>query len=530
MEEKNISKQSEIENLRLQNKDLRDTLDQITVLQSLTQDINRSKTLDQIVETVLQIIPQILECLSCQIFLYKEEKFQRIGLKQFIENIPLLEVDENTMYWGCKRGVISVLPGEITGHGQAVVPLVDHGRIMGCILIDLGRYFESYNATLGLLLNTMANHVSLAVSHDQNQEQLKKEIKEHSEVRQYFDKVIDSITHSLFSLDSDGVITLINPRAEEFFEVREKFARGNPYSLIFPEKVKQVLDGLLATVQKGLEPLPQEVTFTTPFKSQRHGLISAALIQSPSSLKPGMVCICEDLSVSAELEHQKELITQRNDFFNMVTREVQKPLRMVMEQWEKVAGSVSPSMGQPIQEGLHKINQVVQDVIDLAKLEMKQLPFKNESFSLEDCLKKVYEKYKPRADHKGLKFEIYIDEKVGNLLGDSEKFIQVLSNMVSNAIKYTYSGKVEMGVCYFLEDKNESLQVYCKDTGCGLEEVDFPKVFDRYTRVDNAQAEIGGIGLGMPLSQEILKFWNTKMKIESQVGVGSKFYFHLPLT
>ncbi len=108
---------------------------------------------------------------------------------------------------------------------------------------------------------------------------------------------------------------------------------------------------------------------------------------------------------------------------------------------------------------------------------------------------------------------------------DPDKIEQVMDNLTSNAIKYTQEGEVEIG----FELKGEMVEIYVKDTGPGIGKEHLDRLFDRFYRTDKARSrDKGGTGLGLSVVKGILNAHQIEINVESEVGVGSRFYFKLP--
>jgi|GEM_PF-1615844 len=516
----------EIERLREENADLRASIEQITLLQELIREVNKCQNTRESVEAVLQILPQLVACFSCQVFLYRGDRFRKLGEQVYTKGNAPSELNEETIYWACKRDTVMVLPDEGTGHNVTVVPMSDGIQMMGAILINQGSSFAQYNTTTNLLLKTLGDHLGLALSQFLNTERLEKEVMEHAEVREYFDRVLASMGHPVISLDSDGNITLFNPPAEDFLEIREKIAVGNPYTLILPEDLSLCMGEILLHIQGKGVSVSREVNFQTPFKTKRHMRINASPLRVKGTSKSGVVCVCEDLTPHRELEKEKELSRFRQDFFTLVANKMEAPLLEALEINNQME-TVIPNTHSPVlRQKLEDIKQIVTDVLDLTRLEMDQVPFSHQVFGLNDLLREIHSYYEVRAQAINMRCELELDEDDYQVTGDRFRLHQVLNNLMSNALKYSLEGSVVKLVLRPSIEEKGSVEVLVSDTGLGIGEQDKTAVFNPFLRLRN-KVSVGGIGLGLPLSQEILKRFHSTLKLSTELGKGSTFSFLL---
>ena len=175
---------------------------------------------------------------------------------------------------------------------------------------------------------------------------------------------------------------------------------------------------------------------------------------------------------------------------------------------------------------------LVDDIIDLAKIEAGQLKFKRNTTNIEDLLAEL--KYFCISEKKRLKKEgvniICNGNKGGNpvwLLCDSLRLKQVLLNLMSNALKFTFSGSIEFG--YDIPN-NATIQFYVKDSGIGIVPEQQQIIFDRFRQADDsATRQFGGTGLGLTISKKLVELMGGRIWVKSEPNAGSVFYFTLPL-
>jgi signal transduction histidine kinase len=174
---------------------------------------------------------------------------------------------------------------------------------------------------------------------------------------------------------------------------------------------------------------------------------------------------------------------------------------------------------------------LINDILDLSKVEASQLELERTGFSLNDHLEKVTEMVAARAREKGLILVCEIAPNVPNdLVGDPTRLRQVLLNLLGNAIKFTQSGEVLLRVA---PDANSSvptaLRFTVSDTGIGIAAEKLDHVFERFTQADSSTTRrFGGSGLGLTISKRLVELMGGRIWVESKVGEGSMFAFAAP--
>jgi two-component system phosphate regulon sensor histidine kinase PhoR len=132
--------------------------------------------------------------------------------------------------------------------------------------------------------------------------------------------------------------------------------------------------------------------------------------------------------------------------------------------------------------------------------------------------------YKPEVNKKNLILSVHSPNPNLDLYGDKQRLKQVLANLITNAIKYTEKGSIEIGV---VEEGNCG-KIFVKDTGLGIPEADLSRIFERFYRIDRDRSrEMGGTGLGLAIVKHIIEAHGSKIGVLSRIGEGSEFFFRL---
>ncbi|MCK4734383.1 MAG: hypothetical protein KAT65_18150, partial [Methanophagales archaeon] len=168
---------------------------------------------------------------------------------------------------------------------------------------------------------------------------------------------------------------------------------------------------------------------------------------------------------------------------------------------------------------------LVNDLLDLPRIESGRMVLKFERESLDSVIADSIESVKHAASEKGIKLNVELPEGLSSVKGDREKLTQVVINLLNNAIKFTpRSGEISIKAREF----NGQVEVKVSDTGIGIPPEDLEKVFDKFYQVDSTLTrEAGGTGLGLAICKGIIEAHNGHIMAESELGKGSTFIFTL---
>jgi signal transduction histidine kinase/CheY-like chemotaxis protein len=194
---------------------------------------------------------------------------------------------------------------------------------------------------------------------------------------------------------------------------------------------------------------------------------------------------------------------------------------------EKTITQVTENLHVVISEG-ERLTHLINDVLDLAKIEAGKMEWNQENVSMSEVAERAIAATSALFDQKALKLIKNIDADLPDLIGDRDKLIQVIINLISNSVKFTDTGSVTCSV----SKQNDEVVVSISDTGIGIAPGDFDAVFEQFKQVggDTLTDKPKGTGLGLPICKEIVEHHGGRIWLESEVGKGSTFSFALPIT
>ena len=177
---------------------------------------------------------------------------------------------------------------------------------------------------------------------------------------------------------------------------------------------------------------------------------------------------------------------------------------------------------------------LIDDIIDIAKIEAGQLKIVNTDFYVNSCIEEVCNSFYTSDKHKkisNIELKISIPKnKDPKIHTDEFRFKQILNNLISNALKFTKSGYIEIGYSHN-NNTSDLITFFVKDTGIGIPENELKNIFDRFSKIDKEITNVyRGAGLGLAISKNIIELSGGKIWVKSKIGIGSTFFFSLPLS
>lgn len=223
----------------------------------------------------------------------------------------------------------------------------------------------------------------------------------------------------------------------------------------------------------------------------------------------------------------------KSAFLNNMSHEIRSPLNSIagfasVLKEEDLTPEERDRYVDIINASSDQLLSIINDVLELARLESTQVPLFISPFLLNPMMNEIETTFIPRAERKRVALEKNIDSEMEDPVVecDKEKVKQVLTGLLTNAIRFTDSGQISFG--YHLAD--DSLLFYVKDTGIGIPEQYHEKIFERFYQVElDHRKKSGGTGLGLSIARELVNAMRGNIWVESSPGVGSVFYFTVPL-
>ncbi len=242
----------------------------------------------------------------------------------------------------------------------------------------------------------------------------------------------------------------------------------------------------------------------------------------------------EDLS--AAKQEAEAAVMAKGEFLATMSHEIRTPLNGIIPLLDIMFGTpLSQDQRDYLNTAYSSSKQllsIVDDILDYSKIEAGKLELESVGINLKDLLESVSRLMARNAEKKGLKFSVYLDPNVRLAVrSDPTRLRQVLTNLVSNAIKFTERGAVEIRITKRAESRTHNeLMFAIRDTGVGLSEETQAKLFRPFSQADSSTTRtFGGTGLGLMICKRIIDLMGGQIGVRSELGKGSIFYFSVPL-
>lgn len=231
-------------------------------------------------------------------------------------------------------------------------------------------------------------------------------------------------------------------------------------------------------------------------------------------------------------ERLREVDRLKSEFLASMSHELRTPLNSIIGfadvMLEGIDGPLNERMQQDVtlirDSGQH-LRMLIGEMLDMSKIEAGMMELHYEPVDVPTLANEVMANAKSLAKDKKLEIQLDIDSGVGVVEADRTRFLQVLLNLMSNAIKFTSDGSVVLS----MKSKNDNLLVSVKDTGIGMREEDIPIIFEQFRQIDGSMTRVaGGTGLGIPISKSLVELHGGEMWVDSKPGAGSTFWFTIP--
>lgn len=225
---------------------------------------------------------------------------------------------------------------------------------------------------------------------------------------------------------------------------------------------------------------------------------------------------------------------EKSKLLAIVSHEIRTPLTGVLGMCELLLQTKLEEKQnyyiESINDSGRMLLMLLNDLLDYSKMEAGKLSLSENPFDMRQTIHKIICRESPKAEQKDLEIHTDIpDDFPAIISGDELRTQQILTNLISNAIKFTDEGRVTLKVTHQqLSDKNIRFDFSVKDTGVGISEADQKRMFDTYTQVgDNAETALKGTGLGLGIAKYLIEAMGGKLAVDSEPNKGTTFYFHI---
>ncbi|MFC5451939.1 two-component system histidine kinase PnpS [Paenibacillus aestuarii] len=340
--------------------------------------------------------------------------------------------------------------------------------------------------------------------------------------------VMENMISGIMMIDREERIVLLNPAGEDILGFSAQELLGKKYN---EAKQQYEFTKLIQECIETREPISDEMIFYYPAEMILE--INLIPIAHEDEEWSGVLVVLHDTTAVRRLERM------RSEFVANVSHELKTPIAAVKGFAETLlAGALNDkdtavSFLQIIFDESERLNRLIGDILELSKIESKRIPMHFSPIYMPEFLEKTVSVLRKEAEKKHIELSLYVDEDI-YIEADEDRLRQILINLLSNGINYTQDGgkvKVRVEPLEMNGDGDyERLRIIVSDTGIGIPKKDLPRIFERFYRVDKARSRSsGGTGLGLSIVKHLVELHKGTIRVDSEVGVGTKFTIELPV-
>jgi protein-histidine pros-kinase len=359
-----------------------------------------------------------------------------------------------------------------------------------------------------------------------------RDISERLRIERHLQALLDSAPDAMVVTAPDGTVRQVNSQAETMFGYPRQELDGQPFSLLVPEA--ESIRGPAHAVGPGLRlparrrdgsHFPAEITLSS-LEDAEGGLQVTAAIRDVSD----QVALEQQLRTARDAADAAN--AAKSDFLSRMSHELRTPLNAVIGfaqilELDELTEDQQDAVAQIAHGGRHLL-ELINEVLDIARIESGRLSLSCEPVYLAEVLEEVTDLVRPLASARRITVAHRSLSGVGiYVLGDRQRLKQVLLNVLSNAIKYNRAGgRVELE--WVTDVQEDEVGIVVRDTGAGIAEDQMPKLFDPFERLGAEHTEVEGSGVGLAISLKLVQAMGGRIEVASALGQGTTFTVVVP--
>ena len=348
-------------------------------------------------------------------------------------------------------------------------------------------------------------------------DQLREQLEETTSDKERLAAVLNAMVEGLLVVDAQGTVLLANDRLRDFWGFRGELVDRTPMEVVR----STVFQDLLEAAARRDDPVQCEL------EAPNGRLLRARAVRFP----PGNVERTGTVAVFYDITELRRLEQVRQDFVANASHELRTPLAAIIGFAEtllhgpELKENEQRAYVEIIERHSKRLEAIVDDLLDLSQAESGLHEPASSLIELRDLMAALVQDARGRAEQRGIAIDLSV-EGPARAWAESRGIEQIMSNLLGNAIKYTEpGGRIHVGIA----SSADSFEVEVSDTGIGIPPADLDRIFERFYRVDKARSRaLGGTGLGLSIVRHQIEKFGGRVRVESELGRGSTFYFTLP--
>jgi PAS domain S-box-containing protein len=407
-------------------------------------------------------------------------------------------------------------------------PLLHQQRVSGVLVVGRERSKKPFSNGEARLCESVAPQVAAAIENARLYQRLTTALHIQKEEAGRRKAILESISEGIIVTDAQGNAVLVNAAAQEIMEIQSDHVVGRP--------LQRLLDSVAVDREIDLERLqeldePLNVLFELQNKQVQ---VSAAPVRPAKDEKLGVVAVLRDVTKEIQAEKTKR------DFIAVISHELRTPLTAILGYAEALYGGMAGELSWTQNRFVHTIHEnarrmvtMADNLIALSEAERGHLELEYGEVDLALIIGKVTESFSGQMNENQLEYKMDLDPALPLIDGDPDRIQQVVANLVSNAIKFTFpGGRINIGAALVENDEDERAfcRIWVEDTGIGIPQDKQTAIWERFVQAEGPVKEEGsGLGLGLAIVKSLVTAHGGRVWVESESGEGSCFTVLLPV-
>lgn len=458
---------------------------------------------------------------------------REFGYNKELKKRRLKIVRDGIVEWAGKLGRPFVLKGDGYTKTYVILPVVSKDELKGAFLLDTQMDENYFDQNRTRILQIISNRISIAFENRELYKNLEKRNHKLRVLKNYLDTVITNMTDGIIVLDENDYIVVFNREIESILGINKKDMIGKNFAesileINFRNKIIDLLKRL-----KTVSKLEGEVSYQLENEELIPFGVNIKKIEDNIEFS-GTIIVLRNLKESKELKELKRIDKLKDEFISMVSHELRTPLTNIKAYTETLLDiheeqdDYEKEFLEIINEETERLNRLINDILDLSKIEAGKMEFIHKEYNINEVIERAYKSTARFAEQKNINIELELDKKLETILFDKDRILQVLLNLINNAIKFTSQGKKVIIKSSIFNSKFIKIEV--EDQGIGIDKKDMDIIFQKFKQAQNVHTrDHGGTGLGLPICKKIIEEHLGNIWVESEKGLGSKFIFLLPI-
>jgi two-component system phosphate regulon sensor histidine kinase PhoR len=345
-------------------------------------------------------------------------------------------------------------------------------------------------------------------------------------------RIFDSVADAIAVTDLNGIVTEANEKVAQMhgFSSKNEVLGKNAFDLIARQDRERAMANMQKTAEEGAVR-DIEYTLIKADGSEFPGKLSASVLKDASGNPVGFIMVTRDITERKQQEEKhRELDQIESEFISNVSHELRTPLHSIkgfiklMLQGKVPDPETQKEFLSIMDSQSEHLGRLIDGLVDLSRIESGRFELQKERLPIKGLLQSIVHEIRNLADQNGIVISEDMPAALPEMEVDRQRLRQVMVNLLSNAIKFSNGG----GISVQSQVKDRKLLVQVADHGIGIPQADIPHLFEKFYQVKDS-GKVGGAGLGLHISKQIIEAHGGDIWVESKIGEGSTFSFTLPL-